>query len=71
MGERAIISMPQKQKMNTKISTESGMVGVDDASSLPLCTKLFLKAQGYKLEQNILFKDNKLLSYYRKMVKIV
>ena len=34
MGKRAIISVSQEQKLNTKISTEVELVGVDEVSSL-------------------------------------
>jgi hypothetical protein len=35
------------------------LVGVDDVSVMILCTKLILKPQGYKIEKNILYQDNK------------
>ena len=57
-GRGSIISMSQKQKLYTKISTEVELVGADDESSLISWTKLFLEAQGYKAKQNILYQDN-------------
>ena len=50
MGKVSIVSVSRKQKLNTKIITEADLVGVDDASSLILCTKLFLESQGYKVD---------------------
>ena len=37
--------MSKKQKLNTKSSTESKLVGVNDAATMILWTKLFLEAQ--------------------------
>ena len=54
-----IVSVSRKQKMNTKSSTESELVGADDVSSLILWTQLFMEKQGYPIDQNILYQDNK------------
>ena len=48
-----------KQKLNTRSSTESELVGVDDMMPLILWTRYFLKEQGYKVSDNIIFQDNK------------
>ena len=48
-----------KENLNTKISTEAKLVGVNDRSSIILWTNIFLGAQRYKVEQNILYQDNK------------
>ena len=48
-----------KQKLNTRSSTESEVVGVDDFMPLILWTKNFLDAQGYSIKHNIIFQDNK------------
>ena len=58
LGQGAIQSMSRKQKLNTRSSTESELVGVDDAMTPLLWTNLFLEAQGYPVE-NILYQDNK------------
>ena len=60
MEKGEIVSVSQKQKLNTKIGTESKLVGADDASSLILWTKIFLEAQGFKVEKNSLYQDNKI-----------
>ena len=59
MGKGAIMSMSRKQKLNTRSSTESELVGADDASTMILWTRLFMEAQGYNIEKNILYEDNK------------
>ncbi len=48
-----------KQKLNTRSSTESELVGVDDMMPSILWTRYFLKGQGYKVSDNIIFQDNK------------
>jgi hypothetical protein len=58
-GQGAVQSISRKQKLNTRSSTESELVGVDDASTPILWTKLFMEAQGYPIEQNIVMQDNK------------
>ena len=59
MGDGAIQSISRKQKLNTRSSTESELVGVDDVSTMILWTKLFLEAQGYEIRQNVIYQDNK------------
>ena len=59
MEKGEIVSVSQKQKLNTKIGTESKLVGAEYASSLILCTNIFLEAQRYKFERKILYQDNK------------
>ena len=58
-GSGAIQTMSRKQKLNTRSSTEAELVGVDDAMNMILWTRLFLKAQGYDVTDNILYQDNK------------
>jgi hypothetical protein len=52
-------SISRKQKLNTRSSTEAELVGADDVSIMILWTKLFMEAQGHKIEKNILYQDNK------------
>jgi hypothetical protein len=58
-GKGAVQSVSRKQKLNMKSSTEAELVGVDDTSVMILWIKLFLEAQGYKIEKNTLYQDNK------------
>jgi hypothetical protein len=44
--------------MNVLSSTEGELVAVDDAATMILWTKLFLEAQGYNVEKNIVYQDN-------------
>ncbi len=47
-----------KQKLNTKSSTESKLVGIDDMMSIMLWTCYFLLSQGYGIVENLLLQDN-------------
>ena len=58
MGEGAMISGSNKQKLNTRSSCEAELVGADDFATKILWTKLFLEAQGYEIKENILYQDN-------------
>ena len=42
MGTGAIQSMSRKQKLNTRSSTEAELIGVNDAITMVLWTKLFM-----------------------------
>jgi hypothetical protein len=59
LGKGAMQSIARKQKMNVRSSTEGELVAVDDAATMILWTKLFLEAQGYEVEKNIVYQDNK------------
>jgi hypothetical protein len=58
-GKGFIGCRSQKQKLNTRSSTEAELVGADDLAGPILWTKLFMEAQGYEVERNILYQDNK------------
>jgi hypothetical protein len=58
-GHGAVQSILRKQKLHTKSSTESELVGVEDGSVMILLTKLFLEEQGYEINSNILYQFNK------------
>ena len=59
LGRGYPIVSSTKQKLNTKSSAESELVGVDDMMSSILWTRYFLKCQGYRVNDNIIFQDNK------------
>jgi len=42
-----------KHKLNTKSSTEAELVGASDYLPNVLWVKMFMEAQGYKIEENI------------------
>lgn len=59
LGKGGIYCTAKKQKLNTKSSTEAELVGVDDVLGQALWTRYFLEAQGYEIQQNVMFQDNK------------
>jgi hypothetical protein len=59
MGRGFPISVSTMQKLNTKSSTESELVGVDDMMPIILWTCYFLPSQGYRVIENLLLQDNK------------
>jgi hypothetical protein len=58
-GTGSPMTVSRKQKLNTRSSTEAEHVGADDAANLILWTKLFLEEQGYRIDKNIMYQDNK------------
>ena len=58
-GGGVAISQSQKQKLNTRSSTEAELVSVDDAMHPILWTKQFLEEQGIEIMDNVLYQDNK------------
>ena len=48
-----------KHKLNTRSSTESELVAFDNLIQQILWARLFMKAQGFKVKDNILYQDNK------------
>ena len=59
MGCGVIQLCLSKQKLNKQSSCKAELVAVDDVATKVLWTKQFLEQQGYKIEQNILYQDNK------------
>ena len=59
MGEGATQSKSTKQKVNTRSSTESELMGTDDMISQIIWTQKFMKAQGYEVKSTIVYQDNK------------
>ncbi len=59
MGMGFPLDKSTKQKLNTRSSTESEIVAVDDLIPQILWVHLFLKAQGFAVSNNILYQDNK------------
>jgi hypothetical protein len=59
MGTGFPITKSSKQKLNTRSSTESELVGADDAAQNILWTKFFMEAQGHHITENKLYQDNK------------
>ena len=59
MGKGAILSFSRGQKLNAGSSTEEELIGIADALGIILWTKYFMEAQGYTIDTNKLFQDNK------------
>ena len=47
-----------KQRLTTKSSTESELVAASDQSALMFHIEKFLKSQGYKVKEKIIYQDN-------------
>ena len=48
------------EKINTKISTESGLVRVNDFLTQIIWTRYFLKEQGCDIYDNVIYQDNQI-----------
>ncbi len=59
MGKGAVLSYSWKQKINTKSSTETELVGVDDTISNILWSLYFMQEQGCGTTHAIIYQDNK------------
>jgi len=57
LGKGSPYSTSTRQKLNTKSSTESELVAVDDVMPQALWTSYFLEAQGYDIE-SLIYQDN-------------
>lgn len=58
LGDGIIFGMASKQKLNTRSSTESELVAVDDMIGQVLWTRRFLESQEYYLRDCIIYQDN-------------
>ena len=59
LGKGAVMSFSRGQKLNVRSSTECELVGIDDAMPQMMWGKYFIEAQGWTVEHNILYQDNK------------
>ena len=58
LGKGAAVSYSGKHKLNTKSSTESELISADDMLVKGLCSLYFIQAQGYLVDQIIMYQDN-------------
>ena len=58
LGRGFPIASSTKQKINTRSSTETEVVGVDDFMPAICWTRYFMEAQGYNVMDNIVYQDN-------------
>jgi hypothetical protein len=70
LGRGFPIVSSTKQKLNTRSSMESEIVGADDFMPAVCWTRYFMEAQGYQVQDNILFEDNKSAIFWRRMEKL-
>ena len=54
----SIISISKKQKLNTESSTEAELIGADNVMPQMLWTRYSLEAQGYGIDETVLYQDN-------------
>ena len=59
LGKGVIYGTSTRQKLNTRSSTEAELVAVDDCMSQILWTNYFLAAQGYNINECVVYQDNK------------
>ena len=59
LGKGIIYGTSTRQKLNTRSSTKAKLVAVDDCMSQILWTSYFLDAQGYNINDCIVYQDNK------------
>ena len=59
MGRGYPLDTSTKHKLNSRNSTESEIIAVDNLIPQILWTRLFMKAQGIEVRDNILYQDNK------------
>ena len=58
LGKGAVQSVSTKQKVNTRSSTGAELVSDDDIIAKVVWTKRFLEAQGLKIKNNVVYRDN-------------
>ena len=59
MGRGTIYGKSGKQKLDTKSTTESELVGVDDVLPQVLWTSYFIEKQGFETKGTVVYQDNK------------
>ena len=60
MGKGSIVNVSRNHKLNTGSSTEAELVSISDVLGMMMMwCKYFMEAQGYTIENNILYQDNK------------
>ena len=59
MGKGAIVNITRKHKMNDASSTELELVSIANVLGIILWCKYFMEVQGYTIESNLLYQDNK------------
>ena len=58
-GHGSTIWASRKQKLNCRSSIEAEVIAVDDFIGMVLWTNNFLNGQGYDIQRNVLYQDNR------------
>lgn len=58
LGKATIYTTSINQKLNTTSSTEAELVGVSDGMPKITCTRYFMAAQGYNVDDVYVYQDN-------------
>ena len=58
LGSGPIFVRSSKQKLVARSSTESELIGLADGSSQVIWSREYLTAQGYKLDESVIYQDN-------------
>ena len=58
LGQGAVYGASTRQKLNTRSSTKAELVGVDDCMPQILWMQYFLEAQGYQIQDSVVYQDN-------------
>ena len=58
LGKGMICTFSNKQKVNSRSSTEAELIAVDDKVSKVMWTKRFIEHQGFNVKLNIIYQDN-------------
>ena len=59
MGKGAIVNVSRTHKLNVGSSTETNLVSIADVLGVMMWCKYFMEAQGYTIDNNLLYRDNK------------
>ena len=59
MGPGALIDISRKHKSTVRSSMESELVSIADVLGIITWSKYFMESEGYTIENNVLYQDNK------------
>ena len=59
MGKGALVNISRNHKLNVGSSTEAELVSIADVLGMMMWCKYFMEAQGYTIDTNVLYQDNK------------
>ena len=59
MGTSTIVNVSRRHKLNVGSSTDSELVSIAGVLGVMMRCKYFIEAQGYTIDNNLLYQDNK------------